>query len=375
MKRKSRLISCLLFIFLFLELIIPVNSGQAVYGYNGGRKIVFGDEITSKNIDVDKGEIVPEETEKDSTENKEDSLDTHSLETPSKGEKTEADEALKDSENDNQVEIPEVEPEEKTEEDFYLGEEINVLQGALLDNAVSSWAFAGIEDVNRDGIIDAKDVSAAAARYNSMKGQADYNESADVNNDGIVDVYDIARISGKSGTKGTIVVDPGHGGRDPGAIGPSGLQEKDVVLKVGLKVRDLLESYGYKVVMTRTTDVYLSLQERCDIANNSEADFFISIHNNSFEKPTVHGTETFSHNDYDLGAQMARSIQNNLVSALGRYNRGHKTSDFYVLRNTKMPAALTELAFISNPTEEALLKTDEFQTKAAKAIVQGIVGF
>lgn len=372
MKRKSKLISCFLFVFMFLELIIPVNSGQAVYGYSNIGQNIFKDEVITENVESDKDEKLPEDTEQDSTG---DVIDDSQV-IPPKEELVKPEESLDNLENRKEEDTtPEVELENNIDEDSSLGEEIGVLQGAILDRAVTTWAFAGIEDINKDGTIDAKDVTAAATRYNAMKGQSNYDAATDVNNDGIIDVYDIARISGKAGTKGTIVVDPGHGGSDPGAIGPNGLQEKDVVLKVGLKVRDLLESYGYTVVMTRKTDIYVSLQERCDIANNSEADFFISIHNNSFGNSSAHGTETFSYYSNDLGAQLARSIQNNLVSALGRYNRGHKTADFYVLRNTKMPSALAELAFISNPTEEALLKTDEFQTKAAKAIVQGIVGF
>lgn len=172
-----------------------------------------------------------------------------------------------------------------------------------------------------------------------------------------------------------VAIDPGHGGDDPGAIGYTGKEEKVVTLAVGLKVRDLLESYGYEIVMTRITDKTLSLQERCDIANNSKADFFISIHANSFYDPSANGTETYSYFANDMGGEIAKLIQSKLVSALGLTNRGHKTNDFYVLKNTNMPAALAELAFISNEREEQLLFTESFQDKAARAIVDGILAY
>ncbi|MGU8835614.1 N-acetylmuramoyl-L-alanine amidase [Clostridium perfringens] len=172
-----------------------------------------------------------------------------------------------------------------------------------------------------------------------------------------------------------VVVDPGHGGSDPGAIGPNGIREKDIALKVGLKVKDLLKQNGISVVMTRDTDVYLSLEERCRIANATDSDFFISIHNNSSSSPSANGTETFSYSSTGMSADVAKLIQSRMVSALKLTNRGHKTANFYVIKNTKMASALAEIAFISNPTEESLLKTDSFQNKAAQAIVDGIMDY
>lgn len=172
-----------------------------------------------------------------------------------------------------------------------------------------------------------------------------------------------------------IVIDPGHGGSDPGAIGPSGLREKDVVLDISLKLRDMLKQKGYTVVMTRTNDVYLTLSQRVSVSNSSGADFFLSIHNNSFTNPTSNGTETFSYQSSGLGADVARKIQSELVSAHGLTNRGFKTSSFYVLKYNNIPSALAEIAFISNPYEESLLANNAFRQKSAQAMADAIYSF
>lgn len=172
-----------------------------------------------------------------------------------------------------------------------------------------------------------------------------------------------------------IVIDPGHGGSDPGAIGPTGLKEKDVVLSVSLKLKNLLESRGVSVVMTRTTDVYLTLQERTQISNNSGADYFLSVHTNSFSNPTSNGTETYSYNSTGMGAEVAKSIQNELIKAIGLTNRGFKTDNFYVIKYNNIPSALVELAFISNPNEETLLASDAFKNKCVEAIATAILNY
>lgn len=169
-----------------------------------------------------------------------------------------------------------------------------------------------------------------------------------------------------------IVLDPGHGGSDPGAIGPNGLREKDVVLNVSLKLQNILKNKGYKVTMTRTTDVYLTLQERVRISNASGADFFLSIHANSFTNPSANGTETFAYNTWSIGADIARKIQSELIKSNGLTNRGFKTENFYVLKYNNIPSALVELAFISNPSEENLLASDAFRTKSAQAIARAL---
>lgn len=367
MKKQRRIVSILIFLIMVLNLILPNDYAHAAFADSPASKsgVEQGVEDAVKpneaENEVGSGAVTPE-------------VDTSDAEAGLSGEgekpKEEVQDTLDEADTDDSDNLIEDETTNYSTEG-----DPEVLSGGIYDEPISTWAFSGVEDLNKDGIIDSKDLSLVAGKYNSKRGQGNYNSESDFNGDGIIDIYDLVRVSSKSGTKGKIAIDPGHGGRDPGADGPSGLLEKDITLKVGLKVRALLESYGYTVVMTRTTDTYVSLQERCDIANNSGADLFVSIHNNSFSDPSANGTETFSYYSHDAGGQVARSIQSELVSALGLRNRGTKTSDFYVLRNTNMPAALTELAFISNPREEALLNTDDFQNKAAKAIVDGILGY
>ena len=176
-----------------------------------------------------------------------------------------------------------------------------------------------------------------------------------------------------------IVIDPGHGGYDPGAIGPAGLLEKQVTLAVSLKLADKLRHAGVEAVLTRTSDsvpwpanVNRDLAARCEIANRAGADFFISIHCNSAADPSARGTETYAYKPGGRGEQLARAVQEELIKACGLANRGIKFANYYVLRRTDMPAVLTELAFISNPEEERLLGSPDYQEKCATAIARGI---
>ncbi|MGB9825727.1 MAG: N-acetylmuramoyl-L-alanine amidase [Desulfofundulus sp.] len=169
-----------------------------------------------------------------------------------------------------------------------------------------------------------------------------------------------------------IVIDPGHGGSDPGAVGPNGLKEAHVNLAVALKVAEKLRKAGVEVKLTRTNDVFIDLQPRCDIANSFGADYFVSIHCNSAGTPEAKGTETYCYKFGGKGEILAKAIQAELIAATGRANRGVKTANYYVLRRTNMPAVLTELAFISNPEEERLLGSPDYQEKCATAIARGI---
>lgn len=169
-----------------------------------------------------------------------------------------------------------------------------------------------------------------------------------------------------------ICIDPGHGGADPGAIGPSGLKEKDVNLAVGLKLAELLKPIA-EVKLTRTKDIAVSLKDRAQIANSFKCDYFISVHTNSFTDRKVGGVETWAYAPGGNGEKLAKAVQAELVKATGFANRGVKfNSKFAVLRDTKAPAILTETGFISNPDEEKLLKTDAFREKIARAIAQGV---
>lgn len=179
-----------------------------------------------------------------------------------------------------------------------------------------------------------------------------------------------------------VCIDPGHGiGKDTGATGISGLQEDDVTLSVGLKVGKILEDRGVKVVYTRTEDqrsvpmsVTESLQKRCDISNNANAKYFVSIHCNSFEVDSANGTETLRNESNSESERLATAIQKNIISGVGTYNRGLKDGNWlYVVKNTNSPAVLTELGFLTNPNDAEKLASDSYRQKYAEAIANGIL--
>lgn len=179
-----------------------------------------------------------------------------------------------------------------------------------------------------------------------------------------------------------IVIDPGHGGSDSGAIGPDHIMEKTVTLAVSKKLYNLLIDNGATVKMTRMIDKDVfapndsardELQARVDVAENLPGtDIFVCIHANSFTSPSANGTETYYCAGSSKSKLLAQDVQDNLVAANGLYNRGISTANFYVLKHTSMPAILTELAFISNPREERLLDDPAMQKKMAIGIGKGI---
>lgn len=181
----------------------------------------------------------------------------------------------------------------------------------------------------------------------------------------------------------TIVIDPGHGtlreggSSDTGAVGPTGITERDVVTSISYKLGEVLINKGYSVVFTREDVTQLTLEERAKTANMS-GDLFVSVHANAAPNRDAEGTETFYPRTGELIAAsrtLATFIQNELLHSLNRPNRGVKQANFSVLRNSNVPAVLVEIAFVSNPYEEQLLSQEEFQEKAALAIAQGIESF
>lgn len=177
-----------------------------------------------------------------------------------------------------------------------------------------------------------------------------------------------------TGSTYRVVIDPGHGGTDPGAIG-NGIVEKEINLEVALKLRDLLvldtgDSGGgaaWDVLMTRTDDTSISLGGRTSLANSWPADYFVSIHHNAFSSSAANGTESFSFSDGTTSAFVRDNLQGELLSAHGLFDRGSKTANFFVLRETVMPAALTEAGFLSNPTDAAVLSAPGSTDRAAEA--------
>lgn len=197
---------------------------------------------------------------------------------------------------------------------------------------------------------------------------------------GVISDALVNKLIQKQGTGIRVCLDAGHGGYDPGAIGPTGVREKDVTLAITLKLGRILKQNGIDVVYTRTSDIVSwpsnetkDLQKRCDIANNANVQYFVAIHANSASISEAKGTEVYYSPGSINGEKLAKSIQDEVVKATELYNRGVKTANFYVLRNTNAPAALVETGFISNTTEENLLKSDAFQEKMAQAIAKGIL--
>ncbi len=176
-----------------------------------------------------------------------------------------------------------------------------------------------------------------------------------------------------------IVIDPGHGGMDTGALG-SGLVEKELNLDVALRLRDLLledtlDTSGggsWEVQMTRSSDMTVSLQERVDLANGWPADRYISIHHNAFSDPSANGTETYSFAEGTFSANLRDRVQEELVAALSLSDRGSKTANFFVLRETTMPAILSEGGFLTSPIDAAVLVQPAMRQAAAEAHLFGL---
>ena len=177
---------------------------------------------------------------------------------------------------------------------------------------------------------------------------------------------------------GCVVIDAGHGGYDPGAVANS-IYESAINLSVAKKVEQILISEGIKVFMTRNTDVYVGLYERAHVANMIKASLFVSIHSNAFTNTSYKGIMTLVYPSTDqsiniTGKSFGKKIQNNLVSITGANDRGViDRSNLVVLNSTKMPAALIECGFMTNPDELAALQTDEYQNILAQGIARGII--
>jgi len=186
-----------------------------------------------------------------------------------------------------------------------------------------------------------------------------------------------------------VVIDPGHGGIDPGAVGKSGTLEKDINLEVSKKLQVFLSQAGAAVVMTRESDVDLAdpdtkgilakkrqdLSRRVALAHKHKADIYLSIHVNSFPSTRWSGAQTFYQKGQPEGKRLAEAIQTELVRIMKNTKRVAKGMDFYTNRETKMASATVEIGFMSNPREEALMKKEEYQAKLAYAIYAGVVKY
>ena len=174
-----------------------------------------------------------------------------------------------------------------------------------------------------------------------------------------------------------VVIDPGHGGPDPGAIGIGGIRETDVVLEVSKLVKELLSEKGVKVRLTRRNEVELDLPPRVSFANNMDADVFVSIHANASrgKRRDINGLETFYFRGW-RGRLLARRIQKQILRVSpGSPDRGVKQGRFYVIKNTKMPAVLVEIGFLTGRLDARRLEKAAHRKRIAYAISKGILEY
>jgi N-acetylmuramoyl-L-alanine amidase len=173
-----------------------------------------------------------------------------------------------------------------------------------------------------------------------------------------------------------VVIDPGHGGPDPGAIGIGSTQEKDVVLEISQQVAELLRGRGVDVLLTRTGDIDVDLPPRAQLANGSGADVFVSIHANalSMSRPDVNGLETFYFQSQQ-GRSLAAAIHNSIMGTVRREDRGVREARFYVIRATRMPSSLVEVGFLTGADDAPDLMDPAHRRQLALAISAGILDY
>lgn len=239
-----------------------------------------------------------------------------------------------------------------------------------------------ILSITQEGIVTSKNYGHAFITGTDRENKVEY----------VLDIYveeipedislladNIPATSSKSYNPYYVYIDPGHGGSDPGAIGPTKYKESAFVLDVALKLKSKLENSGVIVKMCRTTDEFIDLSQRAQSANAYNSDIFISIHTNSFSVSSVTGTETFVHSStgtrINESKKLADIVQKNMVNTLKSNNRGVKSEDFRVLRLTKMPAILAEIDFISNPSVESKMKTNSYKESVAASLHNSIMEY
>ena len=172
------------------------------------------------------------------------------------------------------------------------------------------------------------------------------------------------------GQSRTIVIDAGHGGFDRGGVPGQRISEKDKTLDVALRLQRILQASGYRVIMTRDSDVFVTLGGRVSIANAHPGATFVSIHFNCASRAGANGIETYYYRSDS--ANLAQSIHRNVLSSAPTENRGIRRRGFYVLRKTSIPSVLVECGFLTNPTEGSLALTASYRQKLAEQIARGI---
>ncbi|WP_353931721.1 N-acetylmuramoyl-L-alanine amidase [Okeanomitos corallinicola TIOX110] len=171
-----------------------------------------------------------------------------------------------------------------------------------------------------------------------------------------------------------VIIDPGHGGKDPGAIGIAGVREKDIILPISLRIAEVLQQNGVQAVLTRDSDYFVSLPGRVQMAERANADVFVSIHANSvgLNRPEVSGLETYY---YSSGLGLARAVHNKILQRVNVRDRRVRKARFYVLRKSSMPSILVETGYLTGREDIAKLKNPAYRNQMADAIAQGILQY
>lgn len=174
--------------------------------------------------------------------------------------------------------------------------------------------------------------------------------------------------------KPLVIIDPGHGGDDPGTIGIDNLEEKNIVLPISLEVAEILEEQGVEVKLTRDSDYFISLEGRTDYANEIKADLFVSIHANAINlsRPDINGLETYY---YESGRRLAEVIHWSILNSVNISDRGIRRARFYVLRHSAMPAVLVEVGFLTGAEDAPRLRDPSHRSQMAEAIARGIIEY
>lgn len=264
-----------------------------------------------------------------------------------------------------EVEQPEVKPEQPSAQAATIGiATVNNLN--IRDSGASSGKV--ISKINRDTKVNVLSIDGywAKVEYNGTIGYIDKR------------YLRLKNAVDKTVKNRIIVIDPGHGGKDPGAVSGTAV-EKEIALKVSKLVQSKLQADGAKVLLTRSGDTYPSLDERPQFATKNSAEMFISIHVNSVGNTAPKGTETYysvtSNDNEKEDLALATSINNQIVKNANMNNRGVKREDYRVIKNISIPAILVELGFVSNAEDRAKLVNDKYVEIFAQSIYNGIVEY
>ncbi|PTL22979.1 hypothetical protein DA802_10240 [Shouchella clausii] len=222
--------------------------------------------------------------------------------------------------------------------------------GSKVEYRISTGGWGQITYNGQRAFIDTSYLSGSTSNENISGATSNENKSVD-------------QQAAVTGTISRVVIDPGHGGRDPGARG-NGLIEKNITLLFAKQIKKSLQENGIEVYLTRSSDEYVYLQERANIADSFQADLFLSIHANGHENSLIRGMEIHS---FALN-NIALKLENQFRDLPNAVYRGHYESNFYVLRNTSTPSLLIELGYVSNQADAALLQSQQLQIQVGEAV-------